>query len=260
MEWIITLSAIFTIFTAIAALDLLPTWMFINSLSLIAHTTMIKVNVPGNVNHLFMKFINLFKFNWWEVNEKAADRFSDLKLQEKDLNFLEGMLTFTGYMHAFSINLVIMVAIAIFLLGIWQFCAIKDCLFSWTRSWIFRPLRARHEPIVTNFTLRFVYELFLEMCICICISFMFADTSSFGVELQWVIAIVLAVVIVILIFGLISFCCCNGPYHSGFYLTGRALSSCFGPPAYNDDIRDFAELQRMSRHSRLGNWNDFTPL
>ena len=78
LDWIIGVAGVFTIFTAIAALDLLPTWMFINSLSLVAHTTMIKVNVPGNVNHLFMKYINLFKFNWWEVNDKAADRFSGL--------------------------------------------------------------------------------------------------------------------------------------------------------------------------------------
>ena len=140
------------------------------------------------------------------------------------------MLSFTGYMHAFSLNLIIMVSICIFLLGIWQFCLIKDCVFSWTRSWRFRPLRARHEPLVTNFALRFVYELFLEVCICICITFMFADVSSFGLELQWVIAIVLSVVLALLVFGLISFCCCNGPYHSGYFQSGRALSSCFGPP------------------------------
>ena len=34
---------------------------------------------------------------------------------------------------------------------------------------------------------------------------MFADVSSFGVELQWVIAIVLTVVLALLVFGLISF-------------------------------------------------------
>ena len=117
---------------------------------------------------------------------------------------------------------------------------------------------------------------------------MFADVSSFGVELQWVIAIVLTVVLALLVFRLISFCCCNGPYHSGYFEEGRALSSCFGQPrasenfrnlceykplnkdtgnkyknfsgGYNEDIRDFYELQRISRKARLGNWNDFTPL
>ena len=80
LDWIMTLAIIITIFAAGAALDLLPTWMFINSLSLIAHTTMIKVSMPGNVNHLFKKYIDLFKFNWWSVNENAADKFTDLKL------------------------------------------------------------------------------------------------------------------------------------------------------------------------------------
>ena len=163
-------------------------------------------------------------------------------------------------MHAFSLNLVVMVGIAIFLLAVWQFCAIKDCIGSWTKAWSLRSLRGRHEPIVTNFVLRFAYELFLELCICIMITIFFADFSSFGVELQWVIGIVFCVAAIVLILGLCSFCCWNGPYHPGYFANGSAWASFFGPPKYNPDIRDYYELQRMSRKSRLGNWNDFMSL
>ena len=86
-------------------------------------------------------------------------------------------------MHNFALNLVIMIGIGVFLLAIWQFCAIKDCIGSWTKAWSLRSLRSRHEPFVTNFALRFAYELFLELCICIMITIFFADFSSFGKEL-----------------------------------------------------------------------------
>ena len=251
----------FTILAIVASFDLLPTWMFINSASLLAHTSMINVDVPGNANHLLVKWIDLFRLNWWDVNENTAQRVVVPEQQVKDDTYLEGILTRTGYMHNFSLNLVVMVGVAIFLLAIWQCCAIKDCIGSWTRHWILRPLRGRHEPIVTNFTLRFVYELFLEMCLCITITMVFAGSSdSFGGELQWVIAIALAVGLLLLIMGLVTFCCCNGPYHPGYFARGSAWSSLFGPPRYDPDIRDYYELQRLSRKSRLGNWNDMMSL
>ena len=71
-----------------------------------------------------------------------------------------------------------------------------------------------------------------------------------------VISIVLGIGLITLICGLLSLFCWNGPYHPGYFTPGSAWASIFGKPNYNTDIRDYFELQRISRKSRLGNWND----
>ena len=250
----------FSLAAVAASFDLLPTWMFLNSASLLSHAAMINVDVPGNANHMLVKWLDLCRLNWWAVNQKAARRYGTSQDKEKDSTYLEGILSRTGYMHSFSLNLVMLVGIAILLLGIWQFCAIKDCVGSWTRHSSLRIFRGRHEPLATNFALRFFYELFLDMCIVIMLTLFFADFSTFGTELQWVIAVVFGVGLILLLIGLTTFFCWNGPYHPGYFAPGSAIASVFGTPLYNPDIRDYYELQRRSRASRLGNWNDMKSL
>ena len=84
LDFIYMGTALFTIVAMVASFDLLPTWMFINSASLLAHTSMINVDFPGNANHLLVKWIDLFRFNWWDVNEKMQERVGIPELQTKD--------------------------------------------------------------------------------------------------------------------------------------------------------------------------------
>ena len=198
--------------------------------------------MPGNANRLLVKWLDLLRMNWWHVNQNTARRMGVPPTQNKDTTWLEGILSRAGYMHLFSLNLVILVAIAVLLLAMWQCCAIKDCLGSWTNHHRMRILRTRHEPVATNFALRLFYELFLEICICIAITIFFADFSTVSTELQWVIAIVIGISLLVLILGLVSFFCWNGPYHPGYFSAGSAWASVFGPREYNPDVRDYYEL------------------
>ena len=53
----------------------LPTWMFINSLSLIAHTTLLNSVMPPSIFYIFSKYLNLVRFNSPGFNEHIEETY-----------------------------------------------------------------------------------------------------------------------------------------------------------------------------------------
>lgn len=76
----------------------------------------------------------------------------------------------SDYVHYFTHNLVIILIIGLVILLTWAGLAIKDRLGSRHR-YADRPFfMKKHEASANNFTLRFIYEFFLEISICALVS------------------------------------------------------------------------------------------
>ena len=56
------IAVIFVILLALCAGTLLPFWMFLNSLQLIAHLPMIRSNLPSQANYFLLKYLSLVRF------------------------------------------------------------------------------------------------------------------------------------------------------------------------------------------------------
>ena len=54
----------------------LPTWMFINSLSLIVHTTLLNSLMPPSVFYIFKKYLNIVRLSWPEVNDEIDETYN----------------------------------------------------------------------------------------------------------------------------------------------------------------------------------------
>ena len=52
----------------------LPTWMFLNSLSLIVHTTLLNSLMPPSVFYVFKKYLDMIRLNSADFNEYIEDK------------------------------------------------------------------------------------------------------------------------------------------------------------------------------------------
>ena len=61
---VVWISTMLLILPAITAGSLLPTWMFINSLQIIAHMVLLKTMMPGTANYFLNKYLNWLR--WYD--------------------------------------------------------------------------------------------------------------------------------------------------------------------------------------------------
>ena len=83
----------------------------------------------------------------------------------------------------------------------------------------------RRSPWCLNFTVRFCYEFFLEFCICAALQLSVIDFEHFSPHFQFWIAVAVACCIIALIAFTVVLCYKSGPWVSGYFVRGTALSS-----------------------------------
>ena len=109
-----------------------------------------------------------------------------------------------GYHASLVHNLIVVFTAFILIAAIWLLLAIKDCLCR----------KKRHEPWCFNFLVRFLYEVFFEICISLTISF---TVVGFEIlerknKLDLGISVILAVITFLSLFFLGYLCFRKGPY------------------------------------------------
>ena len=118
--------ATFILMFAFAAIgSILPTWIFINSVSLVAHTTLLNTLMPGNVHYIFNRYLNLVRLNWPYFNQLLRDsyKFKEYGIEDGLYNVF---LKQSDYNHLFGQNLVIIICTGIMIGLIWLGVGIKD--------------------------------------------------------------------------------------------------------------------------------------
>ena len=107
--------------------SLLPTWIFINSLSLLAHLPLLNTNMPGNV-HIFLTDY-LDKVRWYDEDFiETIEESYEFKKYDIDVGSFHKLLKVCGYEHLVTRNLLIVFAAMVLILFIWILMAIKDVI------------------------------------------------------------------------------------------------------------------------------------
>lgn len=60
--------------------SLLPMWIFVNSLQIITHTTLLNTMMPGNAFLVLKQYLDLVRLNWPALNEAIYDRRTSVEL------------------------------------------------------------------------------------------------------------------------------------------------------------------------------------
>ena len=60
--------------------SLLPMWIFINSLQIITHTTLLNTMMPGNAFLVLKQYLDLVRLNWPALNEAVYNRYRSYQI------------------------------------------------------------------------------------------------------------------------------------------------------------------------------------
>ena len=103
----------------------LPTWMFINSLSLIVHTTLLNSLMPPSVFYTFKKYLQIVRLNWPDINDNIEESF-DVHDYSNDEGIFSIYLQASGYKHLFARNLIIIISSVLCIGIVWAIIAMVD--------------------------------------------------------------------------------------------------------------------------------------
>ena len=81
--WIILIVLVAVAFFSLGSL--LPLWIFVFTMQIISHTTLLNTNMPGNVHYVFKEYLNLVRLNWPALNDALFDRYS----YRKEVQYLD---------------------------------------------------------------------------------------------------------------------------------------------------------------------------
>ena len=97
----------------------------------------------------------------------------------------------------------------------------------------------RKEPWMTNFLVRFLYELFFEICLCLMINASYLDTDSKAQVNSFIVCILLALISVAAIVAItLLFCSKTGPKKRDTYARNSFLGSFWGIRLLSRDKAD----------------------
>ena len=146
---------------------MLPTWMFLNSIQLIIHSALLSTNMPSNLHYFLFHYLNLFRLNpeavdlEMEIWQRESGQI-DYELANRDDEYFSSVLGMCGYKHAFSRNLLIVLCLSLVLLIIVSALSIVDHVKKRTGEY-------RLSSYMCNFSIRFAYFFFLEICLSVLI-------------------------------------------------------------------------------------------
>ena len=153
---------------------LLPTWMFLNSMQLIVHTPLFNTAMPANLHYFFKKYLNMVRLNVKSFNEALEERERESGLENYALasnpeGLYTPLLNECGYKHVFSRNLIVVLFFGVIFCVI--ACGLASYDFFMTRRLPKQKAHRRfaHAAWMSNFTLRYVYEVFFEVFLCMLI-------------------------------------------------------------------------------------------
>ena len=215
-EWGLFFMSILILVLVLWCGPLLPVWMFLNSLQLIVHLPMVRSRIPSAANLLFLDYLTVIRLHLGGFHETLADLLGLSKGDAEDYRLIgedgyyNELFHQCGYHASFLHNLVIIFFLAVVFALLWFFLACKDnvCFAS-----------SNHERWWNNFLIRFLYEVFFELCLCLMLSFAaldFRDGRDQSV-VSWGLSIVLTLLVACSMCYLGLLCVRGGPYVEGSY-------------------------------------------
>ena len=238
-----------TVLLAAFSGSLLPVWMFFNSLSLLAHVPLLSSALPTNINYFLLDYLNLVRLHspkldaYMEAYHKE-DGLITSSLIDDDSNAYSALLSSCGYKHDFVRNLFVFICVASLILIVWLGAAVADYLVKRKcKKQNRRNKKQRNSVCVTNCFVRFIYQIFFEICICVFINITVMDQNSFQAGLLWLSSLVIIVVIGVILLVIVSLFWKNGPYVSDSYEEKSWFGSFWGVRALTSEIIEEMEYE-----------------
>ena len=99
---------------------LLPTWMFLNSLQLIAHTPLLATYMPANLNYFLIKLLKIARLNVDKIDEymeawEKQQGMDNYEMTSEDGSLFTYLLNDCGYKLSFQRNLVVIIMLTLLL-------------------------------------------------------------------------------------------------------------------------------------------------
>ena len=237
--------------------SLLPTWMFINALQLIAHLPLLNSEMPGNAHYFLNKYLDYVRWYDKDFIEKVEKKLISLKKYDVDVGSFSELLKSCGYEHLFAHNMMLIFIGIALIVFVWICFAIKDWIGTCSKSKS-SFMKRRHENSCNNFAIRFFYEFFLEFCIVVSINLSVYDYGEFSTDFSYSISIELVLLLVGLMFFVLYLLFKNGPYVEGFYKKNTALKGTWGVREINHDFDTYAYLKaNKKKNKKRRNWFKF---
>ena len=67
--------------------SLVPLWMFINSLSLVAHVPLLSENLPSNLSYCLVKILDIVRLNIIKLKPDEDDQLNATLIKDSDNSF-----------------------------------------------------------------------------------------------------------------------------------------------------------------------------
>ena len=236
--------------------SLLPTWMFINALQLLAHLPLLNSIMPANAHYFLNKYLE--KVRWYDEDfVKWVDDNHSMKKYDLDTGIFHNLLKACGYEHIFIYNMLLVFAAICLILFVWAGLAIKDLIGQLSDSKN-KFMKKRHGRMCNNFALRFFYEFFLEFCIVVFINLSVTDFTEFSPTFSYLASIALIILITGLTLFVISLLFRNGPYVAGYYQKRTAWTKIWGVRPADPEFDVYAYLrQNKAKRKKHRGWFKF---
>lgn len=232
--------------------SLLPTWMFINALQLLAHLPLLNSNMPANAHYFLNKYLE--KVRWYDKDFiKQIDESWNLKKYDVDVGAFHHLLKACGYEHIFLHNMFLIFAGMLLIAVFWLAFLVKDLIAKWSKSKK-DFMKKKHSHWCQNFSLRFFYEFFLEFCIVVLINLSVADFSSFSPSFSYLISIALLVALLLVTSFVVYLLIRSGPYVPGYYQKHSAWSLFWGarPVDPSFDVKTYLRQNKQGPKKHRG--------
>ena len=109
---------------------LLPTWMFLNSLSLLAHLPLLGVMMPANLHYFLQQWLNVFVLRNYNLKYELEIwreplGIKNYEMAEEEKTSYHLLLNDCGYKHTYARNLLLLFIIGCAIFLIWAIFYIR---------------------------------------------------------------------------------------------------------------------------------------
>jgi hypothetical protein len=117
-------------------------------------------------------------------------------------------------------------------------------------SSLMRMMQPRVSHKASNCLVRFIYQIFLEVCICVLINITVINKDSFQSGLLWMASLIIIVAIAAILLLMTTLFWLNGPYVPETYEQGSLVKSYWGIRPLSKDIIEEMEYELEARTHR----------
>ena len=164
----------------------------------------------------------------------------------EDAGYYTTLVHACGYSYRFLPNLILTLFLALIMLLIWLILFVTDKARARQRQRDGQNAGrnvSRKEPYLTNFAIRFLYEVFFELCLCIMINLSYSDAQE---STYWALCLVLSLATLAALVWITVQYWNRGASMQGVYGKRTLISSFWGIRLLDKDVAkilDKAEVE-----------------